>query len=92
MSRGLADHRRPGVREVPVAQLLADRSDRSVHVRGGQFYRWAVHGWLHFDGDDRYEARRLLELRYRLSALAATNMPPPGSLPWPKTTSTDPTS
>jgi chloramphenicol 3-O-phosphotransferase len=55
-----------------VADLLARRFPRSVHVRGGQFYRWAVQGWVHFDGDDQTEARRMLELRYRLSALSAT--------------------
>jgi|SRR5215211_6717302 len=54
-----------------VAHLLAGRFERGVHVRGGQFYRWAVQGWVGFDGLDQDEARRLLELRYRLSALVA---------------------
>jgi cytidylate kinase len=54
-----------------VADLLARHFERGVHVRGGQFYRWAVRGWVHFDDDDRQEARRLLELRYRLSAVVA---------------------
>jgi len=54
-----------------VADLLARRFDRGVHVRGGQFYRWAVRGWVPFDGTDQPEARRLLDLRYRLSALVA---------------------
>jgi predicted kinase len=55
-----------------VADLLARHFDRAVHLRGGQFYRWAVRGWVH-PGDARSaEARRLLELRYRLSALVAT--------------------
>jgi cytidylate kinase len=55
-----------------VADLLARRFERGVHVRGGQFYRWAVTGWVHFDDRDRpAEARRLLELRYRLSAVVA---------------------
>lgn len=55
-----------------VADLLARQFDRAVHVRGGQFYRWAVHGWVH-PGDARsVEARRLLDLRYRLSALVAS--------------------
>ena len=54
-----------------VADLLAQRFDRGVHVRGGQFYRWAVRGWVHFDGADQTEARRLLDLRYHLSALVA---------------------
>jgi chloramphenicol 3-O-phosphotransferase len=55
-----------------VADLLARRFDRGVHVRGGQFYRWAVRGWAHFDDSEHpEEARRLLQLRYRLSALVA---------------------
>ncbi|MGO8956558.1 MAG: AAA family ATPase [Streptosporangiaceae bacterium] len=54
-----------------VADLLARQYDRGVHVRGGQFYRWAVSGWVH-PGDARTdEARRLLDLRYRLSARVA---------------------
>ena len=55
-----------------VAELLAGRFERSVHVRGGQFYRWAVTGWVHFGAADQDEARRLLDLRYRLSAMAAS--------------------
>lgn len=55
-----------------VADLLARRFERGVHVRGGQFYRWAVSGWVPFDDRERAaEARRLLDLRYRLSALVA---------------------
>jgi hypothetical protein len=30
-----------------------------------------VTGWTHFDGSDRTEARRLLDLRYELSAMVA---------------------
>jgi hypothetical protein len=55
-----------------VADLLAREFERGVHVRGGQFYRWAVRGWVHFDDHERHdEARALLDLRYRLSALVA---------------------
>jgi gluconate kinase len=54
-----------------VAELLAHRFDRGVHVRGGQFYRWAVRGWVHAGDDRADEARRLLDLRYRLSAQVA---------------------
>jgi len=54
-----------------VAELLASRFPKAVHVRGGQFYRWAVTGWAHFDDANRDEARRLLTLRYRLSAQVA---------------------
>jgi len=54
-----------------VADLLAQHFDHGVHIRGGQFYRWAVRGWVHA-GDARVEeARRLLDLRYRLSARTA---------------------
>lgn len=54
-----------------VADHLARTFTRGVHVRGGQFYRWVVRGWVHFDDPDREEARRLLDLRYRLSARVA---------------------
>ena len=55
-----------------VADLLARRFERGVHVRGGQFYRWAVRGWVHVDDAERKEeARRLLDLRYRLAAHVA---------------------
>jgi hypothetical protein len=54
-----------------VADLLARRFERGVHVRGGQFYRWAIRGWTHVGDPDEGEARRLLDLRYRLSAVAA---------------------
>ncbi len=54
-----------------VADLLARQFDRGVHVRGGQFYRWAVSGWVHAGDARAEEARRLLDLRYRLSALVA---------------------
>jgi hypothetical protein len=54
-----------------VADLLARRFERGVHVRGGQFYRWAVRGWVHVGDADQDEARRLLDLRYRLSSLVA---------------------
>ena len=54
-----------------VADLLARRFERGVHVRGGQLYRWAVRGWVHVGEGDEREARRLLDLRYRLSSLVA---------------------
>lgn len=61
-----------GSGKTTVADLLARQFERGVHVRGGQFYRWAVSGWVDFDVPNRQqEARRLLELRYRLSAFAA---------------------
>ncbi len=55
-----------------MAELLSQRFERSVHVRGGQFSRWATSGWVDFDDDEHQaDARRLLDLRYRLSALVA---------------------
>ena len=55
-----------------VADLLARRFDPAVHIRGGQFYRWATSGWVHPTGTHlASEARRLLDLRYRLSARVA---------------------
>jgi hypothetical protein len=56
-----------------VAELLASQFERGVHVRGGQFYRWATSGWVHAgDAERPEEARQLLDLRYRLSALVAS--------------------
>ena len=54
-----------------VAELLAQRFERGVHVRGGQFHRWAVRGWVHVGDPEEAEARRLLDLRYRLSSHVA---------------------
>ena len=54
-----------------VADLLARQFDRGVHIRGGQFYRWAVRGWVHAGDAGTAEARRLLDLRYRLAAMTA---------------------
>jgi hypothetical protein len=54
-----------------VSDLLAQRFERGAHVRGGQFYRWAVRGWVQVGSPDELEVRRLLELRYRLSSIVA---------------------
>jgi hypothetical protein len=55
-----------------IADLLARHFDPAVHVRGGQFYRWATSGWVQPGEPGReVKARRPLDLRYRLSALAA---------------------
>ncbi|MDO9174134.1 MAG: phosphotransferase, partial [Actinomycetota bacterium] len=53
------------------ADALARRFERGVHVQGGQFYRWAVRGWVHVGDPDETEARRHLDLRYELSAAVA---------------------
>lgn len=60
-----------GAGKSTVADLLAHRFEHGVHVRGGQFYRWVVRGWAHVGEPDVAEVRRLLDLRYRLSALVA---------------------
>lgn len=54
-----------------IADLLARQFEHGAHIRGGQFYRWAVRGWVHAGDDRADEARRLLDLRYRLAALTA---------------------
>jgi cytidylate kinase len=54
-----------------VADLLARQFEWGVHVRGGEFYRWALSGWVNHDDERESEARRLLNLRYRLSAHVA---------------------
>ena len=54
-----------------IAGLLARQFDHSVHVHGAQFYRWAVRGWVHAGDARAAEARRLLDLRYRLAAVTA---------------------
>ncbi len=54
-----------------VADLLARQFEHGVHIRGGQFYRWAVRGWVHVGDARADEAGRLLDLRYRLAALTA---------------------
>lgn len=54
-----------------VADLLASHFERGVHIRGVQFYRWAVRGWVHAGDEPADEARRLLDLRYRLAARVA---------------------
>ena len=61
-----------GAGKSTVADHLARRFERGVHVRGGQFYRWVVQGWVHWDHEERAdEARRLLDLRYRLATTVA---------------------
>ena len=55
-----------------VAQALAERMDRSVHVRGDLFRRMIVNGRADMGpADPPAEAVRQLELRYALAAHAA---------------------
>ncbi|MGV9803760.1 AAA family ATPase, partial [Mycobacterium sp. NPDC003449] len=51
-----------------VAQLLAERLPRSVHVRGDTFRRVIVNGRAEMSPDPSAEAIRQLRLRYRLTA------------------------
>lgn len=61
-----------GAGKTTTADLLARYFARGVHVQGGQFYRWAVRGWVPVDDPDAPDvARAHLELRYRLAALTA---------------------
>jgi predicted kinase len=54
-----------------VAQLLAERFERSVHLRGDVFRRFVVHGRADPTPEMTDEARSQLLLRYRLAATAA---------------------
>lgn len=55
-----------------IAQALAERLDRSVHVRGDVFRRMVVNGRAEMGAPDPSpEAIRQLELRYRLAASTA---------------------
>lgn len=51
-----------------VAQLLAERLPRSVHVRGDMFRRMVVNGRADMTPDPSAEAVRQLRLRYHLTA------------------------
>lgn len=51
-----------------VAQLLAERLPRSVHVHGDVFRRWIVGGRADLTPDPSPEAVRQLRLRHRLMA------------------------
>lgn len=52
-----------------VAQLLAERLPRSVHVRGDAFRRMVVGGRADMTPDPSAEAVRQLRLRHRLTAM-----------------------
>lgn len=54
-----------------VAELLAARLPRSVHLRGDVFRRMVVNGRVEMSADASEEALRQLELRYDLTALVA---------------------
>ncbi|AWS46335.1 AAA family ATPase [Streptosporangium sp. 'caverna'] len=52
-----------------IAQLLAERLPRSVHVRGDLFRRMVVNGRADMTPDPSEEAVRQLRLRHRLTAV-----------------------
>jgi chloramphenicol 3-O-phosphotransferase len=52
-----------------IAQLLAERLPRSVHVRGDVFRRMVVSGRAEVTAEPTDEALRQLRLRYRLAAM-----------------------
>ncbi|WP_438024085.1 AAA family ATPase [Sorangium sp. So ce233] len=54
-----------------VAQALAERLPRSVHLRGDVFRRMIVSGRAEMDFELSDEAERQLRLRYRIAAAAA---------------------
>lgn len=54
-----------------VAELLAHRLPRSVHVRGDLFRRWVINGRAEMTPDPSPEARRQLLLRYALATRVA---------------------
>ncbi|GGD77829.1 AAA family ATPase [Paenibacillus nasutitermitis] len=54
-----------------IAQLLAERLDKSVHVRGDLFRRMIVSGREDMSSEPSPEALGQLQLRYRLAATVA---------------------
>ncbi len=54
-----------------VAQALAERFDRSVHLRGDTFRRFVVSGRVEMSPDPAPEATAQLDLRYELAAMCA---------------------
>ncbi|MFF2084539.1 AAA family ATPase [Nocardia sp. NPDC058176] len=52
-----------------IAQLLAERLPRSVHVRGDLFRRMVINGRADMTPDPSEEAIRQLRLRHRLTAM-----------------------
>lgn len=58
----------PAAGKSTVAQLLAERLPRSVHVRGDLFRRMVVNGRADMTADPSEEAGRQLRLRHQLTA------------------------
>ncbi|MET7853744.1 AAA family ATPase [Streptomyces avermitilis] len=60
----------PAAGKSTIAQLLAERLPRSVHVRGDLFRRMVVNGRAEMTADPSQEAVRQLRLRHQLTAQA----------------------
>lgn len=56
-----------------VSQLLAERFQRAVHLRGDEFRRVVVRGRVDMSPQGDPEAERQLNLRHRLAALSANH-------------------
>ncbi|WP_420622661.1 AAA family ATPase [Candidatus Poriferisodalis sp.] len=54
-----------------IAEALAQRTSRSVHLRGDIFRRFVINGRVEMSADPEPEAVQQLRLRYELSAHAA---------------------
>jgi cytidylate kinase len=54
-----------------VADTLARRFERGVHLRGDAFRRMVVSGWVDMEPEETPEAHSHLDLRYRIAAAAA---------------------
>lgn len=54
-----------------VADTLARRFNRGVHLRGDAFRRMVVTGWVDIEPDGSSDAHSHLDLRYRIAAAAA---------------------
>ncbi|MBS4193123.1 AAA family ATPase [Bacillus sp. FJAT-49705] len=54
-----------------IAQLLSERMDKSVHVRGDVFRKMIVNGEVGMSGNPSNEALEQLRLRYKLAAYVA---------------------
>jgi len=61
----------PAAGKSTVAQLIAERLDPAVHVRGDVFRRMVVSGRADMTADPTPEALRQLDLRYRLAGQTA---------------------
>ncbi|WP_018653663.1 AAA family ATPase [Actinomadura flavalba] len=71
----------PAAGKSTVAQALAERLPRSVHVRGDVFRRFVVNGRVEMGPDPSPDALAQLRLRHRLAARAADEYAAEGFTP-----------